>query len=181
MQAQYPAESSTYWWALALSGVVTILFGLAAVLWPGLTLIVLIYLFGIYAIVDGVLALVAMFRAAGAMATWWPFLLVGAFGILAGLIALFWPGVTALVLLFVIAIWAIAVGVAQVVGGIFTTQWLTSIVGVISIVFGFVLFANPMAGALALVWVIGAFAIVRGIILLVHAVQAPAGAGPFRA
>ena len=169
-----PAQPmSEYWWVWAISGIVTIIFGLLAIFWPGLTLLILVYLFGFYAIVDGVVALVAVFRASEAGQTWWPYLILGIVGIVAGLIALFWPGITTLILLLVIAIWAIIAGIVMVVGGLFQLQFLTMIAGVISILFGLVLFGNPAAGAVALVWVIGVFAVVRGVLQLIEAVRTP--------
>jgi len=176
MAWQSPVQrTSEYWWVWAVSGIVTIIFGLLAIFWPGLTLLVLLYLFGFYAIVDGAVALVAMFKASGAGQTWWPYLILGIVGIGAGLIALFWPGITTLILLMVIAIWAIIAGIAMVVGGLFQLQFLAMIAGVVSILFGLVLFANPVAGALALVWVIGVFAVVRGVLQVIEAIRTASG------
>ncbi len=165
------------WWVLAVAGIVSILFGLAALAWPGMTLVVLVWLYGFYALIYGIVELVAVFRAIGARTTWWTHLLVGAVSVLAGLYVLASPGVSSVVLLFVIAIWAIVLGVVEVVAGIGQAQLLLLVTGVISILFGFVLFTNPVGGALALVWVIGVFAIVRGIVLLFGAFRAPT-AGP---
>src|SRR5918995_3810221 len=92
-------ELAKSWWALALRGLVAILFGLAALFWPGLVLAVLIVLFGAYALVDGVLALIAAFRSSARGARRGLLLIEGVVGILFGLVALFWPGLTALALL----------------------------------------------------------------------------------
>ncbi|TAK33455.1 MAG: HdeD family acid-resistance protein [Chloroflexota bacterium] len=170
---QYPAMESESWWVLAIGGVVNILFGLAALLWPGLTLVVFIWLFGIYAIVYGIVELVHMIRAIGAQSTWWTYLLVGIFSILAGVVVFAWPGMTTEVLAYAIAVWAIVIGLVEIVGAFSVGRFLLAVVGVVSVLFGFVLLSNPLAGALALVMVIGAFAIVRGIILLIEAVRAP--------
>ncbi len=170
----HPAsETNRWWWALAIAGVVSILFGLAALLWPGLTLAVFIYLFGIYAIVFGITELIHMFRTSEAHSLWWTHMLVGAISILAGLAALFWPGQTTVALLYIIAIWAVSVGVVEIAGAFLLNQLYLAISGMISVLFGFLLFANPGAGALALVIVIGVFAIVRGIMLLIAAVSGP--------
>lgn len=166
-----PVES---WWVLAIAGVISILFGLAALFWPGLTLLVLVWLFGVYALAYGFVELVNVFRAVGERRTWWTHLLIGLISIAAGIVVFAWPGITSLVLLFTIAFWAIAVGIAEVFAGLFQAQFGLLIVGVISILFGFVLLANPVAGALAFVFVIGVFAIVRGVLLLIAAVRAPA-------
>lgn len=172
---QYPTSPlpSQSWWILAIGGIVNIIFGLAALAWPGLTLAVLVWLFGIYAIIYGIVELVHMFGAQGANVPWWSRLLIGILSIIAGLAVLVWPGLTTIVLLFVIAVWAIAIGIVEIIGAFDTGQFLLAIAGVISVLFGLVLLANPVAGALTLVMVIGAFAIIRGILLLIAAVRAP--------
>jgi uncharacterized membrane protein HdeD (DUF308 family) len=101
------------WWALLLRGIAAVLFGLAALFWPGLTLVVLIGFFGAYALVDGVFAIVAGIR--GSEGSRWLLLAEGVLGVLAGLVAFFWPGMTAMVLLFLISAWAIFTGLLKVV------------------------------------------------------------------
>jgi len=158
------------WWALLLRGIAAALFGLAALFWPGLTLFVLIVFFGAYALVDGVLAIVAGIR--GSEGSRWLLLAEGVFGVLAGLAALFWPGMTALVLLFLISAWAIFTGLLKVVMAIFFRRevenaWLMGLSGVLSILFGLVLAVLPGAGLLSLVWLIGIYALIFGIALIV--------------
>ncbi|MGE5619025.1 MAG: HdeD family acid-resistance protein [Sphingomonadaceae bacterium] len=176
MENQVPAVEP--WWVLAIAGVVSILFGIAAVAWPGMTLFVLVWLWGAYAIIYGIVSLVAMFRAIGSGATWWTHLLIGAISIGAGLYVVANPAISSVILLYVIAIWAITLGVVEIVAGISSAQLLPVIAGVITVLFGFVLFGNPAAGAVALVWLIGIFAIVRGIVLLVGAFRVPPVTGP---
>ena len=163
-----------YWWVNAVAGIFAILFGIAAIVWPGITLGVLVILFGVYVLIDGALAIVHMFRQIGAHETWWPSLILGIIGIAAGLFILTYPGPTAVLLLYVIAFWAIFAGFMEIMAGLFGAHFLLMVVGIISIVFGFVLLGNPAAGALALVVVIGIFSIIRGILLLVEAIRAPA-------
>ncbi len=133
----------------------------------------LIALFGAYAIISGILEFVAMVRAMNVGTTWWTHLLIGVFDLAAGLAAFAYPGVTVLVLLYIIAFWAIIVGVIEIVAAFASGLFLLVVGGVIAVLFGLLLLANPGAGALAYVMVIGVFAIVRGILLLVHAIRAP--------
>ncbi|MGI5835065.1 MAG: HdeD family acid-resistance protein [Chloroflexota bacterium] len=172
-----PTTPVQAWWVLAIAGVVSILFGLAAMIWPGITLIVLVWLFGVYVLVYGIVELVGMFRAAGQGAAWWTHLLIGLISIAAGLFILFNPFVSSTVLVFTIGFWAIFVGLVEIIASLTQAQILYLVTGIISVLFGFVLLSNPVTGALALIWVIGVFAIIRGILLLIGAFRAPAGAG----
>ena len=159
------------WWALALRGLAAILFGIAALVVPHLTLVVLIAFFGAYALVDGVFALIAAVRAAEHHRRWWTLLLEGLAGLAAGVIAFVWPGLTALALLYVIAAWALVTGVFEITAAVqlrreLSGELLLGLSGVLSIIFGLVLVAFPGAGALAVVWLIGSYSIVFGVVLL---------------
>src|SRR6266571_2642250 len=102
------------WWALAIRGLAAVVFGVLTILWPGITLEVLVLLFGAYALVQGAFAVVATVQSAERGMQWWSHLLEGIVSILAGLLTFLWPGLTALVLLYLIAIWAILVGVFEI-------------------------------------------------------------------
>jgi uncharacterized membrane protein HdeD (DUF308 family) len=158
------------WWALLLRGIAALLFGLAALFWPGITLYVLIIFFGAYALVDGVFAIAAGIRDSGGRR--WVFLAEGVLGILAGLIAFFYPGMTAFVLLYVIAFWAILTGLLRIVMAIWLrreieNEWFLVLSGVISVLFGVILAALPGPGLLALVWVVGIYELILGVALIV--------------
>jgi uncharacterized membrane protein HdeD (DUF308 family) len=159
---------------LALRGIVAILFGLAALFWPGLILVVLIVLFGAYALVDGVLALIAAFRSSGRGMRRTLLLIEGVIGILFGILALFWPGLTALTLLYIIALWAILSGIARIVMAIMLrreieNEWSIALSGVLSVILGIVLLFLPGAGLLAYTWLVGLLALAVGIALIYYA------------
>src|SRR6516165_8024309 len=129
------------WWLLLLRGLAAIAFGILAFIWPGLTLLTLIYLWGAYAICDGVFALGAALSAKGNMEPRWWLVLAGIVSILAALVAFFYPGITALVLLMFIAAWAIIIGLLQIWGAIewrklLDDAWLLALSGVLSVAFG---------------------------------------------
>jgi uncharacterized membrane protein HdeD (DUF308 family) len=133
---------------------------------------VLVLLYGAYVLVDGILAIIAaLSKRQGSGLPWWTLLLEGLLGIAAGIVAFVWPGITALFLLFVIASWAIVTGVFEVIAAIKLRKeiegelWL-ALSGILSIIFGVLLFVRPGAGALTVVWLIGAYAIFFGILLL---------------
>jgi uncharacterized membrane protein HdeD (DUF308 family) len=158
------------WWALLLRGIAAVLFGLAALFWPGLTLVVLIVFFGAYALVDGVFAIVAGIR--GSEGSRWLLLAEGVLGALAGLVVFFWPGMTATVLLFLISAWAIFTGLLKVVMTIafrreVENEWLMGLSGALSVLFGVVLAVWPGAGLLSLVWLVGIYALIFGVALIV--------------
>ena len=162
-------QLARHWWVIGLRGLAAILFGVLAFVWPGMTLAVLVLLFGAYALVDGVLTLVAAFR--GGVQHRIVMVVEGVVSVLAGLAAFVWPGLTALVLLYIIAFWAIVTGVLEIVAAIRVRRAISNelglvIGGVLSVVFGVVLLIAPGAGALAVIFLIGAYAVVFGIALL---------------
>lgn len=159
------------WWAFVLRGAVAILFGIGAWVWPGLTLTVLVALFGAYALVDGVFAVVAGIASHGENRRWWTELLVGVVGIVAGILTWVWPDVTALALLYLIASWAVVTGVVEIAAAIelrraIDNEWLLGLGGAASVLFGLILFVRPGAGALGLLWLIGFYAVLFGVLLV---------------
>ena len=160
------------WWLVLLRGIASLIFGILAFFWPGLTLLTLIFLWGAYALVDGVFALwSAISGRVGEMQSRWWLALVGLCGVVAGILTFAWPGITGLILLFFIAGWAIATGIFQIVGAIrlrkeIEGEWLLILGGLLSIAFGVLLIAWPGVGALAVVWVIAWFSILLGCIYI---------------
>lgn len=162
---------SRNWWTLALRGLVAVVFGILAFAWPGMTLLTLVFLFGAYALADGVLALVNAYRAPKGYPRFGRLILHGLFSLAAGILAFVWPGITALALLLLIAAWAIVTGVLEITTAVelrkvIAHEWLMVLGGVLSVLFGLVLLVRPAVGALALIWWIGSFAIVFGIVLM---------------
>jgi uncharacterized membrane protein HdeD (DUF308 family) len=159
------------WWALAVRGALAILFGIIAFVWPGISLTALVLLFGAFAFVDGVFAIVTGVRGIRRDDRWWAFLLEGILGVAVAVLTVLWPAITALALLLLIAAWATVTGVLEIVAAVrlrrvIRGEWLLGLAGVASIVFGVLLALNPGAGALAVLWLIGAYAIVFGALLV---------------
>src|SRR6201991_3843501 len=164
------------WWALLLRGIAAIAFGLLAFVWPGITLTVLVLLWGAYALVDGAFAIAAGLKSHGENKRWWVLLLEGLLSVAAGIFAFVIPGITALILLILIAAWAIVTGIFEIVAAIqlrkyIKGEWLLALAGVASVIFGLALLFNPGVGALALVWLIGAYSIVFGVLLIVFGLR----------
>lgn len=159
---------SRNWWALELRGALTLAFGLLALFLPGITLEALVLVFGIYALAEGLVLIAMSFNRANAE-HWWITLLQGLAGVGAGIVTFLWPGITAVALLAIIAVWALVTGVLEIAGAIrlrkeIRGEWLLILSGVLSLVFAFVLLANPAVGALAIVWLIGLYAVAFGIL-----------------
>jgi uncharacterized membrane protein HdeD (DUF308 family) len=162
-----------HWWVFLVRGLVAIAFGLLALFYPAATLVTLILFYGVFALVDGVFAVVSAIRGTGMGSRWW-LALVGVLGIIAGLVTFFWPGITALALLTVIGVWALIYGIFEIIGAIrlrkeIDNEWLLLIHGVLAVLFGLMVLVRPGAGAVALIWLIGSFALASGIVLVVLA------------
>lgn len=167
-----------FWWVVALRGGLLLLFGLLTLVWPGVTIVVVATLFGVFSIMDGIteIAHAAASRREGQNSGW--AITQGVFAIVAGMIALIWPGVTALALLLIIAFWALMAGVSGIAGSLRLRRagadnWGWRLVlAVLFVVFGIALIINPQAGLVSLATVVGIWAIVTGIALLLGAFAA---------
>jgi uncharacterized membrane protein HdeD (DUF308 family) len=156
--------------ALIVRGIVGVVVGIIAFLWPGITIAALVVIFGVYAIVDGITNLVLGFSRTGAHGRW-AHVLQGVVGIAAGVLTFMWPAISALVLILFIGAWAIITGVFEIVAAIrlrqvITGEWMLVLSGIVSILFGVMVFAFPLAGAVGISWILGAYAMTAGIILI---------------
>lgn len=161
------------WWLYAVRGALAIAFGILALIWPGQTLVVLFVLFGLFALADGIFALVTGFTASRYNDRWWALSLEGAVEILIGLLMLLQPQISAKVLVYLIGVWAVLTGILGIAAAVHfwkvVREWALVVGGVLSIVLGVLLFAFPEAGAVALVWLIAAYAILHGFVLIIEA------------
>lgn len=167
---------SQNWWLVVLRGMLAILFGIAAFLWPGITLLTLIIMFGVYAIFDGLIAIWTGLSRTRESSRWWMFLLEGLLSIGAGIAALVWPGLATLVFIYIMAFWAVFTGILEIVAAIrlrheITNEWFLALGGVLSIGLGILLFLQPAAGSLAIIWIIASYALVFGILLLILGIR----------
>jgi uncharacterized membrane protein HdeD (DUF308 family) len=159
------------WWSLVIRGLLGIVVGMITFLWPVVTLAALVFLFAGYALVDGIVSLAGALRAAGAHERWGALLIEGIVGILAALATVLWPAITALALVYVIAAWAIVTGIAEIVAAVrlrkyISGEWLLVLGGIASVIFGVLIAAIPVVGALVIAVWFGAYALVFGAILI---------------
>ena len=163
---------SRFWWTLVLRGIAAIVFGLLAWFYPGMTLALLVIFFGAYVLADGVIALFAALSGRAPSESRWIVGLVGALGVLIGVLTLWHPAAAALALLLYLAAWSLVTGVMQIVAAIRLRKeiqgefWL-GLAGALSIAFAVLLLVSPGLGALSIIWVIAAYAIVYGVALLI--------------
>jgi uncharacterized membrane protein HdeD (DUF308 family) len=179
------------WWAVALRGAFAILLGLIAFAMPPVFLASLVLVFGAYAIVDGVFAIVAGLRAAQRHERWWPLALEGLVDILAGIIVFLLPAAALLAFLYLVSAWSIVTGLFRIAAAIrlrkqIEGEWLLILNGALSVLFGVVIALFPAVGLITVVWIIGAYAVVFGILLValgfrLRGHRARAGAGAARA
>jgi uncharacterized membrane protein HdeD (DUF308 family) len=161
-----------HWWQIALRGFLALIFGILVLAWPGVSLFILAIIFGAYVFVDGIFTLVAAvnYKAGAGRRTW--LFIRGIAGIIVGLITFFWPAITELALVLLIAAWALVTGVMELVFAFKANQntairWMFAISGILSLILGFLLLARPIIGALVIIWVIGAYAVLAGILLII--------------
>jgi uncharacterized membrane protein HdeD (DUF308 family) len=177
IEKQLAAILSRNWWRLLLRGLVAIAFGILTWVQPQISLAGLVLLFGAFAMADGILSVWAAIAGSKQHESWWLLLLGGLLGIGVGIITLLEPGITALALLFYIAVWAIGTGVLEIMAAIRLRKeiqgefWLI-LAGLASIVFGGLLMARPGEGALAVLWLIAGYAVVFGVIMVLLAFKA---------
>jgi uncharacterized membrane protein HdeD (DUF308 family) len=163
------------WWAVAIRGVLAVLFGIIALFLPGPTMLSLVLVFAAYCLIDGVFGIISAVRAARAGERWGSLVFEGIVDLAAAAVALLWPGITVLVFVLLVAAWAIVTGVLELVAAFRLHSgdgrgWLM-LGGVVSLIYGGVLMIAPMIGAVVLTWWIGAYALVFGVSLLVLAVR----------
>jgi uncharacterized membrane protein HdeD (DUF308 family) len=175
MEAATRQISRTYWWLIILRGVVALLFGIMALISVQFTLLFLVYLFGAYVLLDGILAIIVSLQERRSSSGWWVVFLLGIVGIVVGVLSFIHPGDVALVIFYLVAAWLVITGILEIISA-FTlraigVEWLLVVAGGISIILGIIFFLRPTSSILSLVWLLGVFALIYGIIQIVRAIQ----------
>ena len=159
------------WWLVVLRGVLAILFGLTAFVWPDITWVVLVFMLGIYTSVDGLVAIGTGLSRAKESPRWWAFFLKGLINIGAAILALIWPQLVGLIMVFVIAGGVVLTGILEIIAAIrlrheINNEWLLALGGIVSIALGIFLFLRPVAGGIAIIWTVAAYAVIFGVLLI---------------
>jgi uncharacterized membrane protein HdeD (DUF308 family) len=161
-----------HWWHVAVRGLIALLFGIMLLAWPGVSLFIVAILFGAFAFVDGIFTLVAAVNyKAGAGQRAWLFVR-GILGIIVGIVTFFWPAITELALVLLIGAWALVTGIMELNFAFRSVRetgakWLFAVSGILSIILGILLLVRPIAAIIAVIWIIGAYAVIAGIVLIV--------------
>lgn len=173
--ATLQAHLGREWKWIALRGAAALIFGFLAILQPLAAIWALALLWGAFALADGIFALTTGWRLHKRGVHWGPYLAFGVIGVLAGLVTLVWPAITAIVLIYVVALWALIGGISQIVAAIrlrkeIEGEWLLALAGFFGVIFGLLILFRPLPqGVLAIAWLVGFFAIVTGILHLMLA------------
>lgn len=160
------------WWTILLRGILAILFGLLALFWPEISISVLILLFGIFAIADGMFSIISELRRYGERARWWVLVFEGLAGMAIGVVAVIWPQITAVVFIYLVASWGLITGVLEILAAIrlrdvLEGEWILAVTGLLSIALGILFVLFPNASLVAMIWILGMYAILFGILLIV--------------
>jgi uncharacterized membrane protein HdeD (DUF308 family) len=168
------------WWVLLLRGLVAIAFGVLTFAQPGVSLVALMLTFGVFTFADGVLGMYAAIRGRGLSGHWWVLLLWGLVGVVVGVLTVVAPAVTALVMTIYIAVWALVSGVMQIIAALrlrkeIQGEWLLVLGGVLSVLFGGFVLAQPGAGMMAMLWVLALYAVALGLLMVLLAFKVKKG------
>lgn len=165
------AAAARYWWVLALQGILGILFGILAILFPDLALTTLAYIFAAWALIAGFSQVGEGVRVAEARGRSWPFAVSGVISIVAGIIAAVVPGITILGLILVLGYWLVIQGIMEIyaawrIRAEVTNEWILAVAGIARAVVGVIILAMPFFGAILTVSFLAVSAIFAGLTAL---------------
>ena len=164
------------WWLFTLRGVLGIIFGCLALIFPGPTILSLVLLFSAYMLVDGIFGIISAVRAIRRKEDRWGLLIFeGLLDIATGVVAFLWPGLTVVAFVWLIAAWAIVSGGLMTAAGfrlnIEHGRWWLVLGGLLSLAYGVLLIITPLIGAVVFTWWLGAYALVFGVALVIFSLK----------
>ncbi|MFP3983166.1 MAG: HdeD family acid-resistance protein [Desulfurivibrionaceae bacterium] len=160
-----------YWWSFYVRGIIAIIIGLTAIFLPGMTLEILALLIGAFFLVDGIFSIAASLGSKSGGQRWRIFILEGIVGVVIGILTFLRPEVTIMALVLLVSAWAFFTGVLELVASfrlrqLIENEWLLTLSGIISIIFALILLISPWKAAIVLIWLLGLYAILFGILLI---------------
>ena len=177
MSSFFGSMYSHTWWSLLLRGLVAVIFGILAIAWPDRTLAFLITLLGILILVVGLAATIGALMHRDESKKWLLVMIPGLVGIIIGIITISWPALTTVIVVYLVAVWALVYGIGEIYSAIrlrrdMQGEWMPSVIGIISTVFGVALLARPLDAGAAIMWLLGLFFLILGILWLIFAFRA---------
>jgi uncharacterized membrane protein HdeD (DUF308 family) len=167
--------SRAYWWLIIVRAIIALLFGILTFISVEFVLLFLVYLFGAYVLLDGILAIIVSLQERRSSSGWWVVFLLGIVGIVVGVLSFIHPGNVALLIFYLVGIWLIISGFLGIISAFplraAGNEGLLMFLGFISIIVGIIFVIHPTSSILTIVWLLGAFALVYGIIQIVRAIQ----------
>ena len=168
------------WWVLLVRGLAAIVFGVLTWMQPAASAVALLVIFGAYVLVDGVLGVYGAIKTRHQSSHWWVMLIWGLAGVIVGVLTVINPAITGLVLTIYIGVWAVVTGVMQIIAAMrlrkeIEGEWLLVLSGLLSVVFGGFVLSQPMAGMMAMVWVIATYAVIFGVLMILLAFRVKKG------
>lgn len=159
------------WWLVASRGLLALMFGILALLFPEATILALVMYFGVLTLFGGTMFIVLALRRARHKESWFWWMLEGIVDLVFGVLVILYPGISISIFVLFLAVWAIVLGLVQIVNAVqlrrrFHYWWLTLVYGILTLLFGLVLFANPFSGAVAVTIFISFFAMAYGLLLI---------------
>ena len=165
------AVLSRKWWVLSLRGVGFIAAGVIAMMWPGIPLASFVVIFALFSLIDGAVSIILGMRGELDGTVWWTMIFLGVLALAAGILAVAWPGLTLLVLIYIIAGFAVARGLVEIIAAIrlrklIDDEWVLGLSGCASLLFGVLIFSRPAEGMLAIAILVGAYMTALGVLAL---------------
>jgi uncharacterized membrane protein HdeD (DUF308 family) len=160
-----------HWWSILVRGIVALLFALLAFFATGFTLSLLVIFLGVYLVLDGLFAIIGGLMACCDHKNWWMLLIEGIVSLAAGIFVLLWPEISLVIMLYIVAIWAILTGIFEFIASM-TASWAApgkvflGTTGVLSIILGVMVVIYPTFSLAAITWLLGIYALVIGVSLI---------------
>jgi uncharacterized membrane protein HdeD (DUF308 family) len=165
------------WWSLLIRGIAAIVFGILALFWPDRVLDTVVTLLGVFVLVVGIIFTIGALTQRGPDRHWLRHLVPGIIGIVVGIITIARPEFLAVVIIYLIAAWAVIHGIGEIHAALrlrkdVAGEWMPLVIGIASVVIGVILFLQPLMAGAVIIWLVGLFMLILGILWLIMAFRA---------
>jgi len=160
-------------WSLVVRGIVAIIFGLLLVLWPGITLATLVLIFAFFALLDGIIIIIMAMIEGRKNQVWVHRVPLGIVGIVLGALIMLWPAMSLMVLIYLVAAWALIAGIGEFTYALSIrdlsagAKWMMAIAGVLTVILGILIFLYPIGTIAILIWILGLYLLIYGVFVMI--------------